>query len=83
MALHMNALPDCRCRVDDCWHFVASQGVDFWAVNTDAQALENSLSSNKLQLGGELTRGLGARWCLSSHLRYVCGHADRALLGLG
>jgi hypothetical protein len=36
------------------------QGVEFWAVNTDAQALENSLSSNKLQLGGELTRGLGA-----------------------
>ena len=36
------------------------QGVEFWAVNTDAQALENTLSSNKLQLGGELTRGLGA-----------------------
>jgi hypothetical protein len=35
------------------------QGVEFWAVNTDAQALENTLSSNKLQLGGELTRGLG------------------------
>ena len=43
------------------------QGVEFWAVNTDAQALENTLSSNKLQLGGELTRGLGApRYTLDS-----------------
>lgn len=39
---------------------ITLQGVEFWAVNTDAQALENSLSKNKLQLGGELTRGLGA-----------------------
>ena len=37
-----------------------SQGVEFWAVNTDAQALENSLAMNKVQLGGTLTRGLGA-----------------------
>ena len=45
------------------------QGVEFWAVNTDAQALENTLSSNKLQLGGELTRGLGApRYTLDSNL---------------
>ena len=36
------------------------QGVEFWAVNTDAQALENSLAMNKVQLGGTLTRGLGA-----------------------
>ena len=35
------------------------QGVEFWAVNTDAQALENSVAMNKLQLGIELTRGLG------------------------
>lgn len=35
------------------------QGVEFWAVNTDAQALENSSAMNKLQLGIELTRGLG------------------------
>ncbi|KAA6424896.1 MAG: plastid division [Trebouxia sp. A1-2] len=35
------------------------QGVEFWAVNTDAQALENSLAMNKVQLGSELTRGLG------------------------
>ena len=35
------------------------QGVEFWAVNTDAQALENSLAMNKVQMGSELTRGLG------------------------
>lgn len=36
------------------------QGVDFIAVNTDAQALENSKAQYKLQIGGKLTRGLGA-----------------------
>jgi cell division protein FtsZ len=35
-------------------------GVDFIAVNTDLQALEGSLASNKLQIGENLTRGLGA-----------------------
>eukprot|EP01023_Acetabularia_acetabulum_P006969 TRINITY_DN1296_c0_g1_i1.p1 TRINITY_DN1296_c0_g1~~TRINITY_DN1296_c0_g1_i1.p1 ORF type:complete len:429 (-),score=98.23 TRINITY_DN1296_c0_g1_i1:251-1441(-) len=35
------------------------QGVEFWAVNTDAQALDTSLSPNKLQIGTERTRGLG------------------------
>lgn len=34
-------------------------GVEFWAVNTDAQALENHQALNKLQIGGQLTRGLG------------------------
>ncbi|MGJ9381326.1 cell division protein FtsZ [Salipaludibacillus sp. CF4.18] len=36
------------------------QGVDFIAVNTDAQALHLSKADHKLQLGGKLTRGLGA-----------------------
>ncbi|MDG5788280.1 cell division protein FtsZ [Evansella sp. AB-P1] len=36
------------------------QGVDFIAVNTDAQALHLSKAEIKLQLGGKLTRGLGA-----------------------
>lgn len=41
----------------------ALQGVEFWAVNTDAQALENHQALNKLQIGAQLTRGLGAlRW---------------------
>ncbi len=36
------------------------QGVDFIAANTDAQALASSYSAVKIQLGAELTRGLGA-----------------------
>ncbi len=34
--------------------------VEFIAANTDAQALKNSLAANRLQLGVEVTRGLGA-----------------------
>ena len=44
-------------------HFSTSncnvQGVEFWAVNTDSQALEQSLAPNRVQIGSELTRGLG------------------------
>lgn len=36
------------------------QGVEFIAANTDAQALSNCRAPVKLQLGMELTRGLGA-----------------------
>lgn len=35
-------------------------GVDFIAANTDAQMLKTSLAPTKIQLGGKLTRGLGA-----------------------
>jgi len=35
-------------------------GVEFIAVNTDMQVLESSLASVKLQIGRELTKGLGA-----------------------
>lgn len=35
------------------------EGVEFIAVNTDAQALKNSLAPIQLQIGQELTRGLG------------------------
>ena len=35
------------------------QGVEFWAANTDAQALDNSDALNKIQMGAQLTRGLG------------------------
>ncbi|MBU0507489.1 cell division protein FtsZ [bacterium] len=34
--------------------------VDFIAVNTDAQALQNNCSARKIQIGRETTRGLGA-----------------------
>lgn len=36
------------------------EGVEFIAVNTDYQALSDSLASNRIQLGEELTKGLGA-----------------------
>jgi cell division protein FtsZ len=36
------------------------QGVDFIAVNTDAQALNLSKADTKMQIGAKLTRGLGA-----------------------
>ena len=36
------------------------QGVEFIAVNTDAQALNLSKSEVKMQIGAKLTRGLGA-----------------------
>ncbi|MBU2755512.1 cell division protein FtsZ [Acidithiobacillus sp. CV18-2] len=36
------------------------EGVEFISANTDAQALRNSHAQRTLQLGSELTRGLGA-----------------------
>ena len=36
------------------------QDVEFWLANTDAMALAKSTIENKLQLGDELTKGLGA-----------------------
>jgi len=36
------------------------KGVEFWGVNTDAQALSVSLADHKLQMGSKLTKGLGA-----------------------
>jgi cell division protein FtsZ len=35
-------------------------GIEFWAINTDAQALSNSAAPQRLQIGTKLTRGLGA-----------------------
>lgn len=36
------------------------EGVDFCVINTDAQDLEKSLASKKIQIGKSLTKGLGA-----------------------
>lgn len=36
------------------------EGVDFCAINTDAQDLEKSLAEKKIQIGKSLTKGLGA-----------------------
>lgn len=35
-------------------------GVEFWSINTDAQALALSSATRRLQIGTKLTRGLGA-----------------------
>jgi cell division protein FtsZ len=35
-------------------------GIEFWMVNTDAQALHHSVNAKRLQIGQKLTRGLGA-----------------------
>ena len=35
-------------------------GVDFIAANTDSQSLQSNLATTKVQIGRELTRGLGA-----------------------
>src|SRR5260370_26104456 len=35
-------------------------GVEFYAVNSDVQALRNALTENTVQIGSNLTRGLGA-----------------------
>ncbi|MGE5693179.1 MAG: cell division protein FtsZ [Candidatus Zixiibacteriota bacterium] len=36
------------------------KGVDFIVINTDNQVLESSLAPHKIQIGGKITRGLGA-----------------------
>jgi cell division protein FtsZ len=38
----------------------AIQGVEFFVVNTDAQVLRNSTVGQTLQIGGNITKGLGA-----------------------
>lgn len=35
-------------------------GVEFWSINTDAQALAQAAAPRRLQVGQKLTRGLGA-----------------------
>jgi cell division protein FtsZ len=35
-------------------------GVEFWAINTDAQALSHASAPHRLQIGKKITRGLGA-----------------------
>ncbi|WAS06672.1 cell division protein FtsZ [Gloeomargaritales cyanobacterium VI4D9] len=35
-------------------------GIEFWMVNTDAQALNHAVNTKRLQIGQKLTRGLGA-----------------------
>jgi cell division protein FtsZ len=74
---------------------IASQmvGVDFIAANTDAQALERSVAPVKIQLGPNVTRGLGAggdpevgrNAALeeSEHLKQVLQGADMVFIAAG
>ena len=39
---------------------IGLSGVEYVAANTDIQALNASLAPTKIQLGGEITKGLGA-----------------------
>ncbi len=43
-------------------HMVSTDvdGVEFICANTDSQALDNMLAKSLLQIGGEITKGLGA-----------------------
>lgn len=38
---------------------ISVQGVEFWAINTDSQALLQSAATHRVQIGEQLTRGLG------------------------
>ena len=44
----------------NCMVSAGVKGVEFIAINTDAQALVNSLATTRIQIGSKATRGLGA-----------------------
>jgi cell division protein FtsZ len=61
------------------------EGVEFLVTNTDAQALRGSLAQNKVQLGLESTRGLGAgsrpevgRASAEETMKELVGHLEGA-----
>src|SRR5436309_2216286 len=62
------------------------KGVEFIAVNTDAQALQMTDADIKLQIGSELTRGLGAGADPEigfADVRTIMHDAGSALMGIG
>ena len=64
---------------------IFNQGVDFYAINTDAQALLNSAAENPIKIGEVLTRGLGQALYLYSFCYDVicfCGYSLVSLLNL-
>eukprot|EP00521_Asterionellopsis_glacialis_P012271 CAMPEP_0195308042 /NCGR_PEP_ID=MMETSP0707-20130614/38024_1 /TAXON_ID=33640 /ORGANISM="Asterionellopsis glacialis, Strain CCMP134" /LENGTH=468 /DNA_ID=CAMNT_0040372301 /DNA_START=63 /DNA_END=1469 /DNA_ORIENTATION=- len=71
----------------------AIEGVSFWAINTDAQALAKSYAPNVLNIGRSLTRGLGAggdpnvgRMAAEENLvelRQICDGADMLFITAG
>jgi len=69
------------------------EGVSFWALNTDAQALAKSLAPNVLNIGRSLTRGLGAggdpevgrRAAMENtqEIEHICDGADMVFITAG
>ena len=53
-----------------CFTVLIFQGVDFYAINTDAQALLQSAAENPLQIGELLTRGLGLAFSLHCFIHF-------------
>jgi len=68
-------------------------GVAFWALNTDAQALSKNLAPNILNIGRQLTRGLGAGGDPSvgkaaamengNDIEHICQGADMVFITAG
>ena len=54
------------------------QGVEYIAINTDAQALESSLAHQRIQIGSTLTKGLGAG--ANPEVGRQAAHDDRDLI---
>ena len=58
------------------------KGVEFIAINTDAQDLEKSKASNRLQIGKNLTKGLGAGSNPEIGLKAIMEDKDRVIEAL-
>lgn len=69
------------------------EGVSFWAINTDSQALDKSLAPNRLNIGRQITRGLGAGGIPSvgekaalenvNDMKHICKGADMVFITAG
>ena len=69
------------------------EGVSFWAINTDSQALDKSLAPNRLNIGRQITRGLGAGGIPSvgekaalenvNDMKHICEGADMVFITAG
>ncbi len=58
------------------------QGIEFIAINTDAQDLEKSKASSRLQIGKTLTKGLGAGANPEIGLKAIMEDKDRVIEAL-
>lgn len=69
------------------------EGVSFWAINTDSQALDKSLAPNRLNIGRQITRGLGAGGIPTvgaqaalenvNDMKHICTGADMVFITAG